>query len=259
MGKSKSRIGHAAIVLLLLLFPVGLRAETVDEAYSRALHDYYAGRYEKAALGLERILALPMDHEDVHYNLGCAYFRLGKLGPAIYHFERTLLLDSAADDARFNLETSRALLAARVKDEIKGAAGDPWWAKAVSQLSLRNWSILFLALWWGTLGILFALRFIHPGPARAGLIAGNSFLGLLTVLCALLLAGRLYLGTRIPMGIVLPDKIEVREGPDAATKVSFRLHAGLRVRLQAQEDGWTRIRLANGLEGWVPIGEIGML
>jgi SH3-like domain-containing protein len=53
--------------------------------------------------------------------------------------------------------------------------------------------------------------------------------------------------------------MEVREGPDPAAKVSFRLHAGLRVRLQASLNGWTRIRLPNGLVGWVPDGEVGRL
>jgi tetratricopeptide (TPR) repeat protein len=246
-------------VLLAAAMVSSAYAETVDEAYARALRDYYAGRYDKAVEGMERLLAVPVEHEDVHYNLGCAYFRSDKLGPAIYHFERAMALDPGAEDARFNLDTSRALVAARVKDEIKGAASEPWWVRLVSTLSLRSWAIIFLGLWWATLGVLFALRYTHAGPARAGLIAVNSILAGLALSSALLLAGRVYLGRRVPSGIVLPDQLAVREGPDASTKISFTVHAGLRVRLQARGDGWMRVRLANGLEGWVPQREIGAL
>jgi tetratricopeptide (TPR) repeat protein len=247
------------IAILLCLGPTSARAETIDQAYARAVQDYYAGRYERAVEGLERIATIPLEHEDLHYNLGCAYFRLGRLGPAIYHFERALLLDPGAEDASFNLETTRAQVAASVKDELRGAASEPWWVRVVSALSLHSWTVIFLCLWWASLGLLLLLRFLSPGPARSGLIAGDSLLGLLALIAALILAGRIYLGARVPSGIVLPDQLAVREGPDGGTKVSFTIHAGLRVRLQTKGEGWTRIRLANGLEGWVPEKEIGRL
>ncbi len=247
------------LLVLALLGATPAAAETLAEAHGRALKDYYAGRYDRAVEGLERILAIPVENADLHYNLGCAYFQLHRLGPAIFHFERALALDPGDEDARFNVDTARAQVAAGVKDEIKGAEGDPWWLRVVGLFSGRTWAILFLALWWGTLGILFGLRFLRPGPLRAGLIAGNSLLALLAVLGALALGGRVYAGSRVRLGVVLPDQMAVREGPDPSTKVSFKLHAGLRVRLQAHANGWTRIRLANGLEGWVPERELGVL
>lgn len=243
----------------ILAWPLLGKAETVNDAYIRALQDYYAGNYEKSVEGFERVLAVPIDHEDVHYNLGCAYFRLGKLGPAIYHFERALILDPAADDARFNLDLSRRQVRSRITDELKGVAGDSWWVRYVNIFRLKTWAILFLCLWWLTLGAVFALRFLHPGPLRAGLIASGSLMGLVSFICALLLAGRIYLDTQMPMGIILPDQIAVREGPNMSTKTSFKLHAGLRVRLLNKDAGWMRIRLANGLEGWVPEQEVGVL
>jgi tetratricopeptide (TPR) repeat protein len=249
----------AITVALALLGERGAAGETVDEAYARALKDHYAGRYAAAASAFERILAVPVENEDLHYNLGCAYFRLGRLGPAIYHFERALALDPSAEDARFNLEASRTLVSSRVKDELRGAADEPWWVRVVAPLRPGLFTVLFLALWWVTFGILVALRYVQPGPARSGLVAGSALAGLLALVCGLLLAGRVYLGEAVPRGIVLSEKLEVREGPDPATKTSFRVHAGLKVRLSGGEAGWVRIRLANGLEGWVPSREIGTL
>jgi len=233
--------------------------ETVDQAYAAALKDHYAGRYADAVAGFRRVLAIPVENADLHYNLGCAFFKLGKPGHAIYHFERALKLDPGADDALFNLETVRGQVAGRVKDELKGAMQRPFWVRAVSSLTPTSWAVLFLVLWWLTMGTLFMMRYISPGPARAGLVAGNSFVALLALLCALMLTSRLYLDSRVTSGIVLPDVLAVREGPDPSTKTSFQLHAGLRVRVQPGEGAWIRIRLANGLEGWVRRDQIGVL
>ncbi len=234
-------------------------AETVDQAYAAAMKHHYAGRYKQAVTGLERVLAIPVQHADLHYNLGCAYFRLGQQGRAIYHFERALRLDPAGEDARFNLETVRAMVAARVKDEIKGASDEAWWARLAGGVSAGSWAVLFLVCWWLVFAILFALRYLDPGPLRSGLIAGDVFIGLLALVCGLLLAARIW-GTDVARsGIVLPDRLAVKEGPDTATKSTFKVHAGLRVRVQAEEGGWLRIRLANGLEGWVARRDVGEL
>jgi SH3-like domain-containing protein len=59
--------------------------------------------------------------------------------------------------------------------------------------------------------------------------------------------------------VVLPDKVAVKEGADPNYRTSFEVHAGLKVRLYDQEHDWVRIRLANGLEGWVREEAVGRL
>ncbi len=235
------------------------RAETIDQAYQQALKHYYDGQYLDAVAELERILAVPVQDPDLHYNLGCANFKLGRMGPAIFHFEKALQADPDAEDALFNLETSRALVASQVKDELKGATAEAWWVRLVRLLSARSWAVLFLVLWWLCLGVLLALRWIAPGPARAGLVVGDSFLAGLVLVCGLLLLGRVHLDHRVTQAIVLPQSMAVREGPGVSTRQSFKLHAGFRVRVQGKRDGWARIRLPNGLEGWVPTDQLGIL
>ena len=64
---------------------------------------------------------------------------------------------------------------------------------------------------------------------------------------------------RVPFGVVLPDAVAVKEGADVNYRTSFELHAGLRVRLLERDQDWLRVRLANGLEGWVRASQIGTL
>jgi SH3-like domain-containing protein len=107
----------------------------------------------------------------------------------------------------------------------------------------------------------FAVLFLRRRAgedARGPLGAGAAILGAVALLAGVLLAGRAYLD-RVPFGVVLPDALAVKEGADANYKTSFQVHAGLRVRLLDRDQDWLRIRLANGLEGWVRGQDVGRL
>jgi len=249
----------ALAVMAIVVTSEPVSAATIDQAYHHALKDFYAGHYKEAVNGLERIVALPLHNEELFYNLGCAYFRLGDLGRAIYNYERALALDPSFGDARYNLELARRLAASKVKDVIKGSDKADWWTKTVKLLGLQGWWAVVLVLWWLMLGILLLLRRIGHGPARAGLVAANSFIVLLLVGAVLPLTARIRMATDSREAIVLPEQLTAREGPDADAKSSFKLHAGLRVRLEGGSSGWVRVRLPNGLEGWVQQRQVGVL
>jgi len=78
------------------------------------------------------------------------------------------------------------------------------------------------------------------------------------LLTGALLVGRVQLD-RMSFGVILPDAVEVREGADPGARTSFGLHAGARVRLVDTDQDWVRVRLGNGLEGWLRAGEVGKL
>ena len=71
-----------------------------------------------------------------------------------------------------------------------------------------------------------------------------------------LLAGALLVGR---VAVVLPDQVAVKEGADPNYKTSFDVHAGLRVRIVEADQDWLRVRLGNGLEGWVRSQDVGRL
>jgi SH3-like domain-containing protein len=122
-------------------------------------------------------------------------------------------------------------------------------------VSTQTW--LFLLLYVGCFGLLFVRRRAAE-DLRAPLGAAAALLGVGAALAGTLLAGRAAL-ERIPFGVVLPDQVAVKEGADPNYRTSFEVHAGLRVRLVEREQDWIRIRLANGLEGWVREGALGRL
>ena len=242
---------------IVLLAAVPARADRLDEAWKRGNEAYLHGDYAAAVVAYQSIDREGVVSGDLYFNLGDAFFRQGKLGPAIWSFERAAALDSDDEDVRFNLGQARKAVARRTLDKIEGADREPAWIRAVCLLSPSTETWLFAGLYLGFFVVLY-LRRRASEHTRGPLGAGAAILGVAALLAGGLLAGRVALD-RMPFGVVLPDAVAVKEGADTNYKTSFDLHAGLRVRLLDRDQDWLRVRLANGLEGWVRSQDIGRL
>jgi tetratricopeptide (TPR) repeat protein len=251
------RLLHALALLAALLAPAAARADRVDEAWKRGNDAYLHGDYDAAVAAYEELDRQGVVSPDLYFNLGDAYFKKGALGPAIWAFERAAALDADDEDVRYNLEQSRKLAARQARDRIEGEDRDPLWIRAVTAVSPSTETWTFLVLYLGLFALLFARRRASE-DARPALGAAAAIVLFATLIAGGALAGRAVL-SRVPFGVVLPDSLAVKEGADVNYKTGFQVHAGLRVRLLEHDQDWLRIRLANGLEGWVRARDIGRL
>jgi tetratricopeptide (TPR) repeat protein len=245
------------LLLLAVLAPGAARADRLDEAWKRGNDAYLHGDYDAAVAAYEELDHARVISPDLFFNLGDAYFKKGALGPAIWAFERAAALDPDDEDVRFNLEQTRKLAARQARDKIEGADRDPLWIRAVTALSPSTETWVFLAFYMAFWAVLFARRRASD-DTRPALVAAAAILAFAAIVSGSLLAGRFVLA-RVPFGVVLPNELAVKEGADVNYKTGFQIHAGLRVRLLERDQDWLRIRLANGLEGWVRAQDIGRL
>jgi tetratricopeptide (TPR) repeat protein len=233
------------------------RADRVEEAWKRGNDAYLHGDYEAAVAAYEELDRQGVLSPDLFFNLGDAYYRRNRLGPAIWAFERAAALDPDDEDVRYNLEQARKVAARRARDKIEGEDRDPVWIRAVTALSPSTETWLFVAVYVALFGVLFVRRRASD-DTRTTLAAVAALLGVGAALTGALLLGRAHL-ERVPFAVILPDAAAVREGADLNYRTSFELHAGLRVRMLERDQDWLRIRLANGLEGWVRRQDVGRL
>ncbi len=227
--------------------------------YAAANSAYLQGDFSGAAVGYQTLVDEGGFHEDLYYNLGNAYFRSAKLGLAIFNFERALRIEPAFADARYNLEVARETVAERVVDRLKGAESEPLWVRAVTFFSITQLTIAFFAFNLLFFASLLVLRFLATGFTRTALVVTTTFVGVALVASLLLLNRHIYVLERIHQGIVLADQVTMREGPDNSLAERGQLHPGLRLRVLVREPGWFKVRLSNGVEGWLPEESIGEL
>jgi tetratricopeptide (TPR) repeat protein len=226
-----------------------LRATTPAELFERGNGAYEQGRFEDAAAAYETILGYGIRDPRVHYNLANAHARLGRLGPAILHYERALRLDPADAEARDNLEYVRG----RIRDRVPSSEM-PYPVSLVTaslgRLSPDRAAWTFLALYVLAAGLLGAI------PLAGGAVA-RRVLGYAALIAGLLAAGAgggmayVVRETTAPRAIVMADRADVLSGPADDNTVLFTVHEGTRLEVRNARDGWLQVGLPNALSGWI--------
>jgi len=93
-------------------------------------------------------------------------------------------------------------------------------------------------------------------PQLRVLIGVLSLLSLLTT--AMLLFQHRVLNTH-DRGVILMEEATVRSGPSPSEEVSFSVYEGKRVTILDRTNGWLRVRLSNGYNGWIREGSVGII
>jgi tetratricopeptide (TPR) repeat protein len=177
------------------------------------------------------------DSADLEYDFGTAAAQGGDMGQAVLHLERALKRSPWDADARENLSRIREK---RVDKVVGQDLGDNPLQRLLHGLPAAGLS-------WG-FAILWVLAFVLLAFRRA---RGLAIAGALIALGCGGLAWAAERADAIPFGVVTAKVAEVRAGPDPKLPTSFEIHEGLKVVLEDREDGYVRVRLANGLEGWI--------
>jgi tetratricopeptide (TPR) repeat protein len=222
------------------------------EARGNALFDqanaaYLSGETSRAVSGYEALLEEGLVSPELETNLGAAYLRQGKRGLAALHLERALFLDPSDDDARADLlEVRRGIV-----DKLEGEAengGVEVLSRALAPLPGRAAAVALVALWslgWGLLG--------------ANLIRPRAALGTFAIACFLLAGAAALVAAgsaaahqlTLRRAVVVAQAAPAREGPSDRAASHFEVHEGTALRIEDEDQGFRRVKLANGLTGWV--------
>lgn len=206
---------------------------------------YYKGDFSAAKERYQKLIDAGLGGPDVLFNLGTTHLAAGELGPAILQLERAHRL-SADDDIAANLAVARQ----RQVDQVVGEEGAvPFTQRLAEATDERVVGIAFLSIWW----LAFLLLWI-TSRREAGT---RVVLGLVTAVLLLTGAGlgatlgvHAWVASTVVEAVVMPEAAAVREYPGDSAKVSFEVHAGLKVRIMETSGRYVRVRLPNALEGW---------
>ena len=74
------------------------------QSFEKGNKSYQKGNYKEAIVHYERILKGKKQSAELFFNLGNCYYKLNKVAPAIYNFEKALLLNPNDKDIQNNLK-----------------------------------------------------------------------------------------------------------------------------------------------------------
>ncbi|RAJ01570.1 tetratricopeptide repeat protein [Chitinophaga skermanii] len=246
------------ICVLALSSLAQLKAQApVQQQFDAANVLFREQKYAEAANAYQHLIDSGYQADNLYYNAGNAYLKLNKTGPAVYSFEKALKLNPNNQAAANNLQ----IASLRIKDNV-----DPlpllffqeWFITLEKIHSPNGWAIGCIVVFW-ILAIAFMLyRFVprfHHKFIRWGMYGITVFfLGYLTM--------SIYVysvATDDSTAIVMQTSSKVKEAPDAKSRDMFEAREGMKVEILDTAAGFSKIQLADGKTGWIPVQSIKVL
>ena len=246
------------ILILLLLIANVLNAQDEQKIFESANEMYKQQNYEKAIEYYKTLEKYNLISSELFYNLGNSYYKLNKVGPSIYYYEKALKLNPLNKDVQNNLVFARRLALDNI-EELPKTVFQKLNSRYLQKLSYNQWaivSIVFCAL--GSLFFLFFYFSKQPRSKRTFFVTSLiSFLFLIISLTITYNQFSYFKNNKV--AIVFAEETEVRNAPSLNSEEVFTLHEGAKVIVLDTIDDWKKIKIADGKIGWIIAGDIQLL
>ncbi len=242
------------IILITIFLSIGLHAEDANLLFSKANQAFADQNYAEAIELYEQVRAQNQHSANYYFNLGNAYFENNELGKAILNYERGKLLRPNFKDLNYNLDLARN----RQKDNISKVKPfflSIWW-QAIYNLMLPSiWGILGILLLFATVvGIGFWLLGSSRPQKQIGFY-GAIGTGIFAIVFLLAGYSRHLSMTNSDEAIIIAKVTNFKDGADADSNTTQKLHEGTKVILVEVIADWQKVRLESGEQGWLKIDD----
>ena len=237
-------------VLILLLFLSSLAQAQNTALFEEANEAYANNDFETAVSKYEKILENGETSVAVYYNLGNAYYKLNNVAPSIYYFEKALQLDPTDEDVQNNIEFARSMTI----DDIP-VSEETGFQKTInsfiSTFSYNTWAFIAIALS-VIFVVLFLLYYFSRTPLQKRIFFGVAiFVFLLGGMSVFFAFQQQEIQFNNQFAIIFADEAPVRNEPSQRGDAAFSLHAGTKTKVLEDYQGWFKIELSNGTQGWI--------
>ena len=235
------------ILYLLLLLSQIFFAQTGFEN-GNAL--YQKGNYQRAIVAYESVLQSKKQSAELYFNIANCYYKLNKVAPAIYNYEKALVHNPNDTEIQNNLKFAHKLQI----DEIKEVP------KVGFQKLIRDFTATFHYNTWAWISVSFAILFLlffvgyyfSQFTAYKRIFFFGMFVLVLLICISVLSAifeKRHYENER--PAIVFAEVVSVKSEPKPSSSDVLTLHEGTKVFVLDTVDDWKKIQLTDGTEGWI--------
>lgn len=235
---------------LFLFITTSVFATDISDPFQNGNQAYSAGKYDLAIQNYESIIASGKESADVYFNLGNCYYKLHKVGPAVYNYEKALLLNPNDQEIKTNLDFARKMAI----DDIK-IIPKVGFHKLIQDFT----STYYYDTWaWIAVGLalVFFLCFLGYYFSGTTLKKRIFFTGMFVVLLGITLSVSAGIFERNRLenekpAIVFAETAPVKSEPKTASPDTFILHEGTKVYILESIANWKKIELTDETTGWI--------
>lgn len=236
--------------LIYLIFFISWVMPAQNEAlFEKANTQYAEGNYEEAISLYEQIIENNETSVPVYYNLGNSHYKLNNVGPSIYYYEKALQLDPNDEDVRNNLAFAQNMRLDAIPDaETQGFSR--FINELISMFSYNTWGVLAIICSL-LLAVFFVIYYFNTKPlVKRIFFAGAAVMFVLMAASVFFAFKQQEIQLNNKFAIIYVEEAEVRNEPSQRAGNAFTLHEGTKARILEDYQGWVKLELANGTQGW---------
>ena len=238
------------LIFVLLVFVSALAQAQNSTLFEEANEAYANDDFETAILKYEKILENGETSAAVYYNLGNAHYKLNNVAPSIYYYEKALQLNPADEDVQNNIEFARSLTI----DDIP-VNEETGFQKSVNQFistfSYNTWAYLSIAFSIIFVTLFLLYYFSRKPIIKRSLFGAAVFIFLLGGISVFFAFQQQEIQFNNQFAIIFSEEAEVKNEPSQRGDAAFNLHEGTKARVLEEYQGWVKIELSNGTQGWM--------
>ena len=248
--------GLLFVVFLIYAFPA-LGQETPQLIFDRGNDALVEGNYRQAISTYKQLEDRDMISGALFLNMGISYVQMDSLGKAKYYFIKASRYKETEEQATRGLEfvEQRFSRQSAVLPKLPWDKAVDWLKLNVGASTLLGIGIILL-----NVGIIAYVSTWFWVPyekitRRSGL--GASAAGLLIVFLSFYVQ---YVGERYSEAVMVHRQANVVEQPQEDAAVVSQAYEGYTFTVDEfrseEQEGWSYVRMSNGLYGWIPNNEI---
>ena len=232
--------------ILLLIFQISL----AQNAFDQGNKFYGKENYEAAITSYQSVINSGKQSAELYFNLGNCYYKLHKVAPAIYNYEKALLLSPNDTEIKTNLEFARKMAI----DDIK-VIPKVGFSKLIQDFTAKyyydTWAWIAVAF-----AFLFLLFFVGYYFSHSTVLKRVFFFGMFFWLLGIGLstASGFYEKGRMDNerpAIVFAETASVKSEPKISATDAFVLHEGTKVYILESIANWKKVELTDETTGWI--------
>ena len=228
-------------------------AGQLEDQFSQGNQRYAEGKYDEAAALYETLIQSNAKSGPLFYNLGNAYFKLGRIGKSILNYERARRLMPQDEDLLANLAYVKNLVEqAQPQEEYR--LYEKAFLEVRDLFSESGWVLLLLTFY--TFIFVMWLTAIFSERLRKSALGWSWFFIALTIASSIFASAKISASETERAGIIVQNVADVRYSPSPSGAVAFQLKEGIQAQILRTDDDWCYIRLTRDKIGWVARTEI---
>ncbi len=233
---------------ILFFIPYFIFSQNNEKFFDDASLLYNQENYQASLDNYLKVYNNGYESLELYYNIANCYYKLGLNSKSILFYEKALKIDSNDKETNFNLD----FLNTQLIDQINNVDNISLFIifdKVLHYLSCNQLVNISLLFFWVLILFIFVISITKKIKVKNLFFSLSLISFFFSLIFFILAIVNFY--TIKDYAILIPSNIYIKSAPSIQSEDLFMLHEGVKMELIDNFDSWSKIKLYNGMTGWI--------